>query len=145
MAVWVIHKWCHFDRAKTTFKILLASWTFDTVWKRFRSFNAENLGSVGQRVAKLLAIKLCACTLFGFYGQRVCKRHLPRFENTRGQIILKVWWPVTLQPFDLQTPNFQHWKIYLLFKLCRNCKGLAAFWGWVLPCQIDLIYIGVIK
>ena len=26
--------------------------------KRIRSFNAENLGSVGQRAAKLLAIKL---------------------------------------------------------------------------------------
>ena len=30
----------------------------------------------------------------------------PGFELYRGQIILKVWWPVILQPFDLQTPNF---------------------------------------
>ena len=37
---------------------MLASWTFDTVEKKFRSFIAENLGSVGQRAAKLLAIKL---------------------------------------------------------------------------------------
>ena len=43
---------------KPILKILLASWTFDTVRKRFISFNTENLGSVGQRTAKLLAIKL---------------------------------------------------------------------------------------
>ena len=36
----------------------LASWTFYTILKGFRSFNAENVGSVGQRAAKLPAIKL---------------------------------------------------------------------------------------
>ena len=82
---------------------MLASWTFDTVYKRYRSFNAKNLRSVDQRVAKLLAIKLSACTLFSLYGQRVCKRLRPGFDCARGQIILKVWWPVTLQSFDLQT------------------------------------------
>ena len=35
----------------------------------------------------------------------------PRFEPGHLQIILKVWLPAILQPFDLQTPNFQHWKI----------------------------------
>ena len=74
---------------------LLASWTLNTVLKGFRSINAENLGSIGQRAAKLLAIKLwewfdlgqtqiqaClhACTLFSLYGQRVCNRLRPRFE-----------------------------------------------------------------
>ena len=38
--------------------MLLASWNFDKVWKGLRSFYAENLGSVGQRAAKLLTIKL---------------------------------------------------------------------------------------
>ena len=51
-------KWGHFDRAKAILKILLASWTFYTIEKGFRSFFAENLRSVGQRTAKLLAIKL---------------------------------------------------------------------------------------
>ena len=37
---------------------MLASWTFDTVEKRIGAFNAENLGFVGQRAAKLPAIKL---------------------------------------------------------------------------------------
>ena len=60
--------WGHFDRAKAIFKILLASWTFNTVWKGFRSFNAENLRSVGQRTAKLLAIKLWEW--FGFARNR---------------------------------------------------------------------------
>ena len=104
-------KWGHFNRAKPILKVLLASLTFGTVEKGFRSFNSKNLGSVGQRVAKLLGIKLCAFTLFGLYGRRVCTRLRPKFENARGQIILKVWWPVTLQPFDLKTPNFQHLKI----------------------------------
>ena len=38
--------------------MLPASWTLNTVEKGFRFFNAENLGSVGERAAKLLAIKL---------------------------------------------------------------------------------------
>ena len=110
----------HFDRVKTILKIMLASWTFDTVWTGFRSFNAENLGSLDQRVAKLLAIKLCACTLFSLYGQRVCNRLRPRFECARGQIILKVWWPVTLQSFDL--PSLKFWEPLEL--LTQFGKGL---------------------
>ena len=51
-------KWGHFERAKTTLKMLLASWAFYSFLKGFRSFNAENLGSIGQRVAKWPAIKL---------------------------------------------------------------------------------------
>ena len=51
-------KWGQFDRAKTTLRILLVSWNFYTIFKGFRSLNAKNLGSVGQRAAKLLAIKL---------------------------------------------------------------------------------------
>ena len=40
-------KWGHFDRVNSTFKMLLSSWNFDTVFKKIRSFDAENLGSVG--------------------------------------------------------------------------------------------------
>ena len=43
---------------KNILKILLAPWNFDTVWKKYRSFNAENLGSVDQWAAKLPAVKL---------------------------------------------------------------------------------------
>ena len=51
-------KWGQFDMEKSTFKMLLASWNFYIVLKGFRSFNAENLKYVGQRAAKLPAIKL---------------------------------------------------------------------------------------
>ena len=37
----------HFDRVKFTFKMLLSSQNFDTDFKKIRSFDAENLGSVG--------------------------------------------------------------------------------------------------
>ena len=59
--------------------MLLASWVFIYYFKSFRSLNAENLRSVGQRALKLLAVKLwkwfdfardrtrakCNCTQFG--------------------------------------------------------------------------------
>ena len=45
-------------RAKSILKTQLASWNSYIVFKGFRSFYAENLGSVGQRTAKLPAIKL---------------------------------------------------------------------------------------
>ena len=48
----------HFDRAKPTLKMLLASWNIYKIEKRFRSLNAKNLGSVSQRAAKLLALKV---------------------------------------------------------------------------------------
>ena len=51
-------KWGHFDRVNSTFKMLLFSWNFDTVFKKIRSFDAENLGSVDLRAAKLLAVKV---------------------------------------------------------------------------------------
>ena len=38
--------------------MLLSSWNFDTVFKKIRSFDAENLGSVDLRAAKLLAVKV---------------------------------------------------------------------------------------
>ena len=48
-------------QGKTTFKMLLASWTFDTIEKGNRSLNAENLKSKDQRASKLLAVKLWKC------------------------------------------------------------------------------------
>ena len=96
---------------KTTFEMLLASWFFVCFFKRFRSLNAENLGSVGQRAAKLLAVKVGGLKKGLPAGpgpsQPVCPGSIP----SRSPIILKVWWLVTLQPFDLQTLNFQHLKI----------------------------------
>ena len=39
-------KWGHFDRVNSTFKMLISFWNFDMVFKKIRSFDAENLGSV---------------------------------------------------------------------------------------------------
>ena len=104
-------KWGHFEKAKTTFKMLLATWFLVCFFKRFRSFNAKNLGSVGQRAAKLLAVKVGGLKKGLPAGpgpsQPVCPGSIPG----RGPIILKVWWLVTLQPFNLQTPNFNYLKI----------------------------------
>ena len=44
--------------AKPTLKMLPVSTTFDTILKERRTFNTENLGSIDQRTAKLLAFKL---------------------------------------------------------------------------------------
>ena len=38
--------------------MLLSSYNFDTVLKKIRSFDAENLGYVDLRAAKLLAVKV---------------------------------------------------------------------------------------
>ena len=87
--------------------MLAASWTLDTVEKGLRSFNAENLGSVGERAAKLLAIK---------FENDSTPRKLNWFECGWGQVAgfsldLQLWQLVTLQPFNLQSPKFQHQKI----------------------------------
>ena len=51
-------KWGLFERAKMTLKMLLASKYSKDLFKRFRSFNTVNMGSVGQRASKLLAVKV---------------------------------------------------------------------------------------
>ena len=47
-----LSKWGHFERAKPTLKILLTSWLLVYLFKRFRSFNAETLGSLNQRAQR---------------------------------------------------------------------------------------------
>ena len=44
--------------AKPNLKMLLVSLNFDIIKKRFRTLIPKNLGSVDQRVLKLLAIKV---------------------------------------------------------------------------------------
>ena len=99
-------KWGHFEKAKTTFKMLLATWFLMCFFKRFRSFVAENLESVGQRAAKLPAIKLWEW----FEGAGVRTRaHWLTGAGAGWQTFswdLQLWQQVTLQPFDLQIPNF---------------------------------------
>ena len=60
--------------------MLLASWNFDTVLKRFRFFNAESLGSVSQRASKLLAVKVWGLKKKSASRPRPQSASLPRFE-----------------------------------------------------------------
>ena len=72
-------KWGHFDRAKSTLKMLLASWFLLYFLKRFRSFYDKNLGPVGQRAAKLPAIKL-----WGWFDHGYSQTRADRFECGSG-------------------------------------------------------------
>ena len=70
--------------------MLLASQFLVYLFKRFRSFNAENLKSVGQRAAKLLAVKV------GGLKKKSAGRPRPHLNQSasvrtqRLQIILRV-------------------------------------------------------
>ena len=98
-------KWGHFEKAKTTFKMLLATWFLVCFFKRFRSFVAENLESVGQRAAKLPAIKLWEW--FEGAGVRTRADWLTG-AGAGWQTFswdLQLWQLVTLRPFDQKIPN----------------------------------------
>ena len=125
----------YFDRVKSTLKMLLASWTFWTVEKGFRSFNAENLGSIGQRAAKLPAIKLQEW--FDFARNRT-RADWPTGAGAGRQTFswdLQLWKLVTLQPFDLKTPYLQHRKfsrsiwylLLLLYIRTKKCNTIILF------------------
>ena len=58
--------------------MLLASWFLMYFFKRFRSFNAENLRSVGQRAAKLLAVKV------GGLKKKLASRPRPQSASLPG-------------------------------------------------------------
>ena len=68
--------------------MLVAFSHFYTVLKGFRSFITKNLGSVGQRVAKLLAIKVGGLkkksAASGFYSRSVCKRGRHGLDSAWG-------------------------------------------------------------
>ena len=91
--------------------MLLASWTFDKVKKENRSLNTENLGSVGQRAAKLPAIKL-----WEWFDFARVRTQADWFKRGRGRLAdfswdLQLWQLVTFKPFNLQTLYLQYWKI----------------------------------
>ena len=107
-----------FDRAKPTLRILLAFWTFDTVLKRFRSFNIENLGFVGQRAAKLPAIKL-----WKWFNPAQSWIRADWFEWGRG-------WAADffLRPPTLTASNFEAlWSIDLKFLALKDLNPLQKY------------------
>ena len=100
-------KWGDFERAKTTLKMLLASWFFKCFFKRFRSFNVENVGSVGQRAAKLLAVKVGGLKKKSANWPQPHSNHLTQIWLHPGRTILKLWQLLTFKPFNLQTSYLQ--------------------------------------
>ena len=119
--IWIFE---YFNMAKLTFKMLLASWTFDTILKRFRSFYAKNLGSASQRAAKLLAVKV------GGLKKKSAGRPWPH-SNQWVQIQVCPW---SNHSQSLMASNFRAlWPIDSKFsaltflKLCQKFKRLVAF------------------
>ena len=96
--------------------MLLASWSFYSFLKRFRSFNAKNLGSLGQRAAKWLAIKL-----WEWFDPGTTRIRADWFERGRGQSADIFLWPPTLTAGNFEAlwptdPKFSALKDLNLFK-----------------------------
>ena len=109
-------KWGHFEKAKTTFKMLLATWFLVWFFKRFRSIVAENLGSVGQRAAKLPAIKL-----WEWFDRAGHRTQADWFEWGRGRLADFFLRPPTLTASNLAAlwptnPKFLALKDLILLK-----------------------------
>ena len=119
-------KWGDFERAKTTLKMLLASWFLVCFFKRFRSFNAENLGSVGQRAAKLPAIKLWE------WLERDRGSNPGRLADWgRGRLADFFLRPPTLTASNFAAlwptdPKFLAWKDLSLFKTVSNVREASS-------------------
>ena len=77
--------------------MLQAFWTFYTILKGFRSFNAENMGSVGQRAAKLPAIKV-----WEWFDPGPPRTRADWFECGRGRMA-----DFFMRPPNLTTGNFE--------------------------------------
>ena len=75
---------------------LPASLNFDTLYNRFRSFNARNMGSVDQRAAKLLAIKL-----WEWFDPGTTRIRADRFDQGRGRVA-----DFFMRPPTLKASNF---------------------------------------
>ena len=120
-------KWGHFERVKTTLKMLLASWFLVCFFKKFRCFNAENLGSVGQWAAKLPAIKLSE------WLDRDRESNPSRLADWgRGRLADFFLRPPTLTASNFAAlwptdPKFSAFKHLNLFKSTPKIKSLAAF------------------
>ena len=117
--------------------MLLAFWSFDTVEKRIRSCNAENLKSVGQRAAKLPAIKL-----WEWLEQARHRTWADCFVWGRGRLVDFFLRPPTLTASNFAAlwptePIFTAFKVLILFstvskdqKASSNLKVGFALSKW---------------
>ena len=158
-ALW---KWGHFDKAKPTFKMLLASWTFDIFVKRIRSFNAENLGSVEQRAAKLPAIKLWniasllnflqslkkvrifQCWKFGVCRSKACKVTCCQSWRSLEKVCNFGLYGRRVCNLIRERPGSKHSQSLMASNFVALWPMDFKFLAYGLPSQSDLIYIGLI-
>ena len=121
-------KWGNFEWAKPILKMLLASWFLVCFFKRFRSFNAKNLRSVGQRAAKLLAVKVgglkkkSASWPQPHLNQSASVRFRARSNNSQSLVagnFAALW---------LTDPKFSAFKVLNLFKkYTKNQEASSIF------------------
>ena len=108
-------------RAKLILKMQLASWTLDIVWNGFRSFNAENLKSVGQRAAKIQAIKL-----WEWFDPGPPRTRADWFEGGRGRMA-----DFFVRPPTLTTGNFEAiWPKDLKFSAIKDLNCLKKYFRY---------------
>ena len=105
-------------RVKLILKMHLANWIFDIVLKGFGSFNAENLGSVGQRAAKWPAIKL-----WEWFDSGTTRIRADWFESGRGQMA-----DFFLRPSTLTASNFDAlWPKDPIFTVLKDLNLLKRY------------------
>ena len=111
-------KWGQLKRAKPILKMLLASWAFYIILKGFRSFNAENVGSVGQRAANLPAIKV-----WEWFDPGPPRTRADWFECGRGRMA-----DFFVRPPTLTTGNFEAiWPKGLKFLAIKDLNCLKKY------------------
>ena len=125
--------------------MLTASWNLKYFEKRSRFFNALTFGSVGQRAAKLLAVKV--------WGQKKILPSSPvrtRFARA-GPFGRILFWPPTLManssaavwPTETHSTSFKRSKPPLLTQALS--KSLEALLMYLISIQSTLISIGFIS
>ena len=93
--------------------MLLATWFLVCFFKRFRSFNAENLVSVDQRATNLLAVKVG--------GLKKKSAALPRSFSNQSARILDC--PRSNHSQSLMAGNFAAlWSTYFKFLALKDLK-----------------------
>ena len=123
--------------------MLLASWTFYTILKGFRSFNAENVGSIGQRAAKLpawrsqnLPLQLlqlkCVKAVLSQVRLSPCSNYSQSFKNSNLVALSPtapyyLYWKISIPSLTLFTMwgvDHQHLTLLLLDAGTLNCQNI---------------------
>ena len=123
--------------------MLPVSWNFDTIKKRFRSFDDKNLGSEGQWALKLLAVKvglLKKKSAFSAIPAEVCASAIGLGSRTPGvKSFSKFDGQQLCSPLTNRPQIFSIERSKPLFKIWHRFKGLVVFLAYVLPSQSDFI------